>query len=212
MGALGSDVDRLFGQDVEPAPRRGDAVSRVQSRRAADSHKMHWTVSQKLGQVRVRLSTMLVAQPSDLPRVCSIDGGNLDSREGTGRPRVGLGNISAADQSDVSSHRVCWVPPKARFGICHYQGDVHLLQGCELKARLPLAEPIDRNPSTVYHPLFASRPCSTKPSPTTTSCGSLAAAVLVSSTKAETTNSDRPSPLNSPPNTPPPIRKLSRPS
>src|SRR5258707_3508496 len=173
---------------------------------------MHWTVSQKLGQVRVRLSTMLVAQPSDLLCVCSIDGGNLASREGTGRPRVGLGNISAADQSDISSHRVCWVPPKARFGICHYQGDVHLLQGGELKARLPLAEPIDRNPSTVYHPLFASRPCSTKPSPTTTSCGSLAAAVWGASTKGETPNPDGPSDWNSSPKIPPPIPKRSNPS
>src|SRR5260370_23169203 len=155
---------------------------------------------------------MPVAEPSDLPRVCSIDGGNLDSREGTGRPRVGLGNISAADQSDISSHRVCWVPPKARFGICHYQGDVHLLQGCELKARLPLAEPIDRNPSTVYHPLFASRPCSTKPSPTTASSASLAAAVWVSSTQRKTPSSAGASHLNSSPKIPAPLSEPSNPS
>src|SRR3989454_12294875 len=47
-------------------------------------------------------------------------------------------------------------------------------------------ERIDPNRPTVYHPLFAPRPCSTKPSPTTASSASLAAAAWGSSTRLKT--------------------------
>src|SRR5258708_643220 len=93
---------------MESALRRGDALSRVQSRRAADGHEIHRTVIQKLAQIRVRLSAVLAAQPRDLLRVCSMNRGYLDSRNGAGGTRVSLRNTSAADQSDVRGHMACW--------------------------------------------------------------------------------------------------------
>src|SRR5260370_37926264 len=53
-------------------------------------------------------SSELAAQPVAFMCVCSIDGGNLDSGQGARGSRVGLCALSAADQSDVRGHLVCW--------------------------------------------------------------------------------------------------------
>src|SRR6266851_4287204 len=104
IGPLGRDVDWFFCQHVKSAPNSGDALSGMYPRRTANRHQVHGTMIEKLVEVGVRLAAMLAAQSPDLLCVRSIDGGDLNSRNGTRGTRMRLGNVSPAYKSDIRGH------------------------------------------------------------------------------------------------------------
>ena len=88
---FGADIDRLLGQHMKAALRRGNALGRMQAGRAADRDHVHRAMRQKCVEVVVRLPAMLAAERRDLLRVRSVDRGDLNPGNRPSSARVGLG-------------------------------------------------------------------------------------------------------------------------
>ena len=82
----GRDVNRFFDEDMEAAPRRGDPLLGVQARRTADGDEDASAMVEKAIQIVVHDATDPVGETAGLVMVGAVEGGNLDARDGFGRP------------------------------------------------------------------------------------------------------------------------------
>ncbi len=105
IGALGADIDGLFGEDMQAAASGRNAMSGVQAGRTSDDDQIHRAMREEGIEVLIGLSAVLAAEASDFFRVGAVDGGNFDAGNGACGAGVRLRDISAANETNVRGHR-----------------------------------------------------------------------------------------------------------
>ncbi len=97
VGFFCGDVDGFFGEDVQTALRGGDALLGVKAGGGAEDDEVERLVCQEGGEVRVRLGAVFGGEAGDALRICTVDGGDLDTGDGAGGAGVGLRDVAGAD-------------------------------------------------------------------------------------------------------------------
>jgi hypothetical protein len=83
---------------------RSNSLLRVPARRTADGHEIHRAVREKLFEIGVAGPAVLGSHARHFFGVRAAERGNLESRDFSSRARVGLRNVSAADDANVHAH------------------------------------------------------------------------------------------------------------
>ncbi len=90
-------VDGFFSEDVEAVLGGGDALLGVKAGGSAEDDEVEGLVREKGGEVGVGFGVVFGGKARDTLRICAVDGGELDARDGASGAGMRLRDVTGAD-------------------------------------------------------------------------------------------------------------------